>query len=60
VPAQLDDHGRNRLSGHGYTVHACALRPLSRGRLPRLIGGNTNAPVMMIAEQLADMLTAQH
>jgi choline dehydrogenase len=33
VPAQLDDHGRNRLSGHGYTVHACALRPLSRGQV---------------------------
>jgi choline dehydrogenase len=33
VPAQLDDHGRNRLSGHGYTVHACALRPMSRGHL---------------------------
>lgn len=33
VPAQLDDHGRNRLPGHGFTVHACALRPRSRGRL---------------------------
>jgi len=33
VPAQLDDHGRNRLPGHGFTIHACALRPLSRGRL---------------------------
>ena len=33
VPAQLDDHGRNRLSGHGFTVHACVLRPLSRGYL---------------------------
>ena len=33
VPAQLDDHGRNRLPGHGYTLHACALRPRSRGRL---------------------------
>jgi choline dehydrogenase len=31
VPAQLDDHGRNRLTGHGFTVHACTLRPLSRG-----------------------------
>ena len=31
VPAQLDDHGRNRLAGHGFTVHACALRPASRG-----------------------------
>ena len=33
VPALLDDHGRNRLVGNGYTVHACALRPRSRGRL---------------------------
>ena len=33
VPAQLDDHGRNRLPGHGFTIHACVLRPHSRGRL---------------------------
>ncbi len=33
VPAQLDDHGRNRLPGHGYTVHACYLRPQSRGHI---------------------------
>ncbi|HSN70824.1 MAG TPA: choline dehydrogenase [Steroidobacteraceae bacterium] len=33
VPAQLDDHGRNRLPGHGFTVHACVLRPASRGHL---------------------------
>jgi choline dehydrogenase len=33
VPAQLDDHGRNRLPGHGFTVHACVLRPSSRGRI---------------------------
>jgi choline dehydrogenase len=33
VPAQLDDHGRNRLPGHGFTIHACALRPRSRGAL---------------------------
>ena len=33
VPAQLDDHGRNRLPGHGFTVHACVLRPHSRGTL---------------------------
>jgi len=31
VPAQLDDHGRNRLEGHGFTLHACVLRPRSRG-----------------------------
>jgi choline dehydrogenase len=33
VPAQLDDHGRNRLPGHGYTLHACVLRPHSRGHI---------------------------
>jgi choline dehydrogenase len=33
VPAQLDDHGRNRLPGHGFTIHACVLRPASRGQL---------------------------
>lgn len=33
VPAQLDDHGRNRLPGHGFTLHACGLRPRSRGRI---------------------------
>ncbi len=27
VPALLDDHGRHRLDGFGYTVHACNLRP---------------------------------
>jgi choline dehydrogenase len=33
VPALLDDHGRNRLPGYGYTLHACALRPRSRGAI---------------------------
>src|SRR5690606_4269080 len=33
VPAMLDDHGRNRLPGDGFTLHACALRPRSRGWL---------------------------
>jgi choline dehydrogenase len=33
VPAQLDDHGRNRLPGNGYTLHACGLHPRSRGRI---------------------------
>jgi choline dehydrogenase len=33
VPAQLDDHGRHRMPGNGYTLHACGLRPRSRGRL---------------------------
>lgn len=33
VPAQLDDHGRNKMPGFGYTLHACFLRPKSRGKL---------------------------
>jgi choline dehydrogenase len=33
IPAMIDDHGRNRLPGDGYTLHACFLRPRSRGRL---------------------------
>jgi len=33
VPALLDDHGRHRMNGYGYTLHACGLRPRSRGRL---------------------------
>jgi choline dehydrogenase len=33
VPAQLDDHGRHRLPGHGFTLHACYLQPGSRGRI---------------------------
>jgi choline dehydrogenase len=33
VPAMLDDHGRNRLPGDGFTLHVCTLRPLSRGRI---------------------------
>ena len=33
VPALLDDHGRRRLPGDGYTLHACFLRPRSRGRI---------------------------
>jgi choline dehydrogenase len=33
LPAQIEDHGRRRLSGHGYTVEVCGLQPLSRGHL---------------------------
>lgn len=33
VPALLDDHGRNILPGRGMTIHACPLRPHSRGEI---------------------------
>jgi choline dehydrogenase-like flavoprotein len=44
VPAQLDDHGRNRLPGHGFTLHACVLRPESRGRISLRSAHVTDAP----------------
>jgi choline dehydrogenase len=33
VPAMLDDHGRHVLPGRGMTIHACPLRPHSRGEI---------------------------
>jgi choline dehydrogenase len=46
VPALLDDHGRNRLPGHGMTIHACALRPESRGELTLGSADPAQAPVL--------------
>lgn len=53
VPAQLDDHGRNRLEGHGFTVHACVLRPHSRGCL-RLRSRRPQDPPVIRAGYLSD------
>ena len=53
VPALLDDHGRNRLDGFGYTVHACALRPRSRGAI-RLRSADPLAPAAIHANYLGD------
>ena len=53
VPAQLDDHGRNRLPGNGYTLHACGLHPRSRGRL-RLASANPADKVRIEAGYLSD------
>jgi len=44
VPAQLDDHGRNKLPGHGYTLHACYLRPQSRGHIGLRSASMLDAP----------------
>lgn len=54
VPAMLDDHGRNRLPGYGFTLHACQLRPGSRGHItlasadpmlaPRIVANYLSAP----------------
>jgi choline dehydrogenase len=46
VPAQLDDHGRNRLPGHGFTLHACHLQPRSRGRIRLRSNRPDDAPLI--------------
>jgi choline dehydrogenase-like flavoprotein len=53
VPALLDDHGRHRLPGHGYTLHACCLHPRSRGRL-RLHSADPAQPIAIHANYLSD------
>ncbi len=53
VPAMLDDHGRNRLKGDGYTLHACFLRPRSRGRI-RLNSADPRADARIEANYLSD------
>lgn len=46
VPAMLDDHGRNTLPGRGMTIHACPLRPLSRGEIRLKSDDPARAPAM--------------
>jgi choline dehydrogenase len=53
VPAMLDDHGRNRLPGDGYTLHACFLRPRSRGRLS-LVSSRAGDKARIFANYLGD------
>lgn len=53
VPVQLDNHGRNRLDGDGYTVHACVLRPRSRGRL-RLASASAGDKILIEANYISD------
>jgi choline dehydrogenase len=53
VPAQLDDHGRNRLPGLGYTLHACFLRPKSRGRI-RISGASVEDKLTIESGYLND------
>ncbi|MFA7322451.1 MAG: GMC oxidoreductase, partial [Dokdonella sp.] len=53
VPALLDDHGRHRLEGHGYTLHACLLHPQSRGTL-RLKSTDPQQPIAIHANYLSD------
>ena len=53
VPALLDDHGRHRMPGYGYTMHACGLRPRSRGSI-RLQSVNPIVKPAIRANYLSD------
>ncbi len=46
VPAILDDHGRNRIKGSGYTLHMCMLRPHSRGQISLADSNPESAPLI--------------
>lgn len=54
VPAILDDHGRNRIKGSGYTLHMCMLRPNSRGQITLADNKANSAPLIQ-----ANYLTAE-
>ena len=43
VPAMLEDHGREKVKGHGFSCHACVLRPHSKGTV-RLNDNDPTAP----------------
>jgi len=53
IPALLDDHGRHRLPGDGYTMHACMLRPRSRGSIA-LASSNPSDKAVIRANYLSD------
>lgn len=53
VPAMLDDHGRHILPGRGMTIHACPLRPYSRGEI-RLRSPDPAAAPLLYPNYLED------
>jgi choline dehydrogenase-like flavoprotein len=46
VPAMLEDHGRTKVKGHGFSLHACVLRPESRGTVRLASRRAGDAPVI--------------
>ncbi len=46
VPAVLEDHGREKIKEHGFSLHACVLRPESRGTVRLASRRATDAPVI--------------
>ena len=46
IPAMLEDHGRAKIKGHGFSLHACVLRPESRGTVRLGSADIADAPVI--------------
>ena len=46
VPAVLEDHGRENVKGYGFSLHACVLRPESRGTVRLASRDAAAAPVI--------------
>lgn len=46
VPAVLEDHGRENVKGYGFSLHACVLRPESRGTVRLGSADADDAPVI--------------
>jgi choline dehydrogenase len=59
VPAILDDHGRSRMKGNGYTLHMCYLRPESRGCL-KLASKDPMQPINIYANYLSEANDLKH
>jgi choline dehydrogenase-like flavoprotein len=53
VPAVLEDHGREKVKAHGFSLHACVLRPESRGTV-RLGSADPAAPPVIDPNFLDD------
>ncbi len=53
VVAKADDHGRKRHWGQGYAIHACQLRPYSRGTV-RLASKNAQDAPLIDPQYLSD------
>lgn len=46
VPAVLEDHGRENIKAHGFSVHTCVLRPDSRGTVRLASKNAADAPLI--------------
>ena len=53
VPALLENHGRDKVKGHGFSCHVCVLRPESRGTV-RLNSADPAAPPAIDPAFLSD------